>query len=142
LEIRSSQFPENAQIADTLNGLGIFSTLLGDFSAAERYHRKALQIRERSAPGSIALAETLLNLGSLAKERKNYTEAKVLFHKALAINQAQSSPLSVATSWKASEMSNKRLATTLPRPTSSSAHSRHIRELHQIPQTRSAPYTN
>jgi CHAT domain-containing protein len=96
LEIRSSQFPENAEIAGTLNGLGIFSTLLGDLSAAERYHRKALKIRKRSAPGSIALADTLLNLGSLAKERGRYAEAKTLFREALVINQAQSSPLSVA----------------------------------------------
>lgn len=70
---------------DSLNGLGGVAWKQGDLEAADRFHRRALEIRTQRAPGSLAVAFSLDNLGIVAAERGDLQHARDLFQRALQI---------------------------------------------------------
>lgn len=72
--------------ADWLDELGLHLQLLGDYGAAEDYHRQALEINERlGRQKSIARAST--NLGHLFRLRGELPEAERMYRNALVISE-------------------------------------------------------
>jgi CHAT domain-containing protein/tetratricopeptide (TPR) repeat protein len=66
-----------------LNSLGVAHQRHGDLAAAERCHRRALEIRSEWAPHSLATANSYNNLGILAGLQGNYPAAERSFRGAL-----------------------------------------------------------
>ena len=76
--------PESAEVADTLNALGLVDRLQGRLKEAERSYRRALAIQRMQEP-TAALGTTLHNLAQLAVQRGRSKEALGLFREAIEI---------------------------------------------------------
>ncbi|HEV2965151.1 MAG TPA: tetratricopeptide repeat protein [Candidatus Angelobacter sp.] len=86
-ESQKTSLSANLMVADSLNSLGRIAGRRGDGAHAERYFRKALDIREKLAPGSLAVAGTLNNLGVLARTRGDLAKADGYLRQALEIRE-------------------------------------------------------
>jgi serine/threonine protein kinase/Tfp pilus assembly protein PilF len=89
LEIRRSLAPPNeALVADSLDGLGLLLRTLGRLPEAEERLAEALKIRQRVLPPDHpSLAASLNNLGLVLKDTSRVTEAETLIREALRINR-------------------------------------------------------
>jgi len=92
--------PMSLVFARCMNLLGNIAWGRGDLEKAEKYHNRALAIRQAVAPSSLALASTYNNLGLIAANRGKLEQAETYHRQALKIRQAKL-PEGVleATSW-------------------------------------------
>lgn len=86
------QVPEDgadANKADVLSSRGILQGDLGNFAAAERLHREAVEIRLRARPGDrIALANEMNSLGAALVQLDRIQEARDVLEDALDMRRA------------------------------------------------------
>ncbi len=93
IQERSPESPR-AQLARSLNGLGIVCGATGRDTEAEAYLRRALQIREelQGAGPAFAVALSLHSLSSLLIDRGNFDEAEPLLRRSLALYEKTLGP--------------------------------------------------
>ena len=69
------------------NNLGSVAYNRADLEAAEAWHLKALEIRERFAPGSLGVAGSFNNLGAVVEGRGDLEAAETWYRRALEIQE-------------------------------------------------------
>ncbi len=80
--------PENAQVAESANDLGVLLRGTGDMAAAEPLLVEALAMRQKVlGPEHAAVAETLVELGRVYSDQGSDQRAEPLFRDALAIRR-------------------------------------------------------
>jgi len=85
--------PEDVQVANILDALGVVERALGHRETARRLNRASLELRERlQGPDHIDLAYSLYHLGELAMTSGDTREALVLLRRALAIDRGALGP--------------------------------------------------
>jgi TonB family protein len=88
LAIKRANGEDHADVATVLASLGKVRLSLGDPESAERYYRRALQIRERTlAPNHFAIAATLEHLADACAARGKVAEAVSLLQRALSMRE-------------------------------------------------------
>ena len=79
--------------ANVLNDLGLLHSEVGDYDAAESYHREALEVRRAHLGDTNEfVGVSLHNLGLLMEDRRRYEEAESLFVQALRIKEVALPP--------------------------------------------------
>lgn len=80
--------PDDPDIAESLNMLGILSRNQENYEQAEKFHRQALTIREKTlGPDHPTTATSLNNLGVLYRDQGKYEQAESLLQRALNIRE-------------------------------------------------------
>ena len=74
-------------VAASLNNLGLAAIDRGDLEAAQAFHSRALEIRERFAPGGLSVAASLNNLGNVAAYSGDLEVAETFYRRALEIRE-------------------------------------------------------
>ncbi|PVD37428.1 hypothetical protein C0Q70_00018 [Pomacea canaliculata] len=85
--------PDSADLARTLNELGVLYYLQNNIETAESFFKRSLEMRE-SVLGvdHLDIAQSLNNLAALYNDRKQYDKAEPLYERALKIRTKHSSP--------------------------------------------------
>ncbi|XP_041472246.1 nephrocystin-3-like isoform X2 [Lytechinus variegatus] len=96
-----TQGAESADLARTLNELGMLYYLQKNYRSAESYFQRALDMRESVlGPHHVDVAQSLHSLATLHNDRDQTNQAEELYERALAIrssNMPQDHPLVLAT---------------------------------------------
>jgi tetratricopeptide (TPR) repeat protein len=80
--------PEHADVATTLNGLGVLYRAKGDLGRAEALYQRALTIREKAlGPNHPDVAQSLNNLALLFTLKGDFDRAELLYRRALIIKE-------------------------------------------------------
>lgn len=78
--------PDSADLARTLNEIGVLHYLQNDFEDAESFFKRSLEMRENVlGPDHIDMSQSLNNLAALYNDRKLYSKAEPLYERTLKI---------------------------------------------------------
>ncbi|XP_076448503.1 nephrocystin-3-like isoform X2 [Babylonia areolata] len=84
--------PDSADLARTLNELGVLYYLQNSVETAESFFKRSLEMRESVlGPDHPDIAQSLNNLAALYNDRKQYDKAEPLYERALKIRSKHSS---------------------------------------------------
>nr|KAG5697850.1 hypothetical protein BaRGS_017107 [Batillaria attramentaria] len=85
--------PDSADLARTLNELGVLYYLQNNVETAESFFKRSLEMRESVlGPDHPDIAQSLNNLAALYNDRKQFDKAEPLYERALKIRTKHSSP--------------------------------------------------
>ncbi|MBP7867740.1 MAG: tetratricopeptide repeat protein [Acidobacteria bacterium] len=87
LAIRQRLTPDNLQMGECLQNLGMVSYAQGNLAEAKAFFLKSLAIKERLAPDSRILAMNLNNLAAVAYDQGDPATAREYFQRALSIQE-------------------------------------------------------
>jgi tetratricopeptide (TPR) repeat protein len=103
--LRRASGASPAQLAASLNDLGVVATHQADLKAAEAAHREALRLRDAALPNvPREVAGSLIGLGTAKLELLQYDSAAALFDRAAAIQRRD---LATDTAFRATLLNNR-----------------------------------
>jgi CHAT domain-containing protein len=80
--------PEDLAVADSLNYLGNWYRIRGDYERAEKFLQRGLEIREKLlGPNHVEVATALNNLAVIYRIRGDYRRAETLYQRSLQIRE-------------------------------------------------------